>query len=381
MRAIHPVAADRQGFHNWPRLPAALGLCLLAASTLAAQEPSWKTGAALRKELQAPLSLTWEERAAREGLTNLATNTGVAIWLDRRIDPARKLDLKARDETLQLVLARVAEQLGAGVSLVGPVVYIGPKDTSTKVATLATIRRQQVQPLPTEAKARLLRSQAWRWDELAEPRSLLAELAEQGGVRVENAEAIPHDLFPAASWPAMPWIERTTLLAAGFGLSFEFADSGRTIRLVPLPAELAFERTYTPRGDAADAAAQLRRLAPAATIAVAGSRLRIAASAEDHDRIERLLKGERVPTTVVTPGEKRYSLTVENQPAGAVVKTVATQLGKEFKFNPAAGERLRSKVSLSVKDVPLEELLDKTLRPLGLAYKLTDATLEVVPAE
>ena len=77
----------------------------------------------------------------------------------------------------------------------------------------------------------------------------------------------------------------------------------------------------------------------------------------------------------------RYSLTVENQPAGAVLKTVATQLGKEFKFNPAAGERLRSKVSLSVKDVPLEELLDKTLRPLGLAYKLTDATLEVVPAD
>ena len=103
---------------------------------------------------------------------------------------------------------------------------------------------------------------------------------------------------------------------------------------------MTFEKTYAPRGDAADAAAQLRRLAPQAKIAVEGQWLRIAASAEDHDKIDRLLKGERVRTTQVTPGEKRYTLTVEKQPAGAVVKTVASQLGRELKYDAAIGERL-----------------------------------------
>jgi hypothetical protein len=173
-----------------------------------------------------------------------------------------------------------------------------------------------------------------------------------------------------------------TLLLAGFGLTFELAGDGRTMRLAPLPERLTFERTYTPRGDAADAAGQLRRIAPEASIAVVGQGLRIEASAEDHDKIDRLLKGERVRTTQVTPGEKRYTLTdVVDQPAGAVVKTVANQLGKELKYDAAVGEKLQTRISLSVKDVTLKELLDKTLGPLGLTYRLEDKTLTIVREE
>lgn len=372
------MTGDRHRLCNWPTRLAAAWFCAAFASTLSAQEIAWKTGPALRKELQSPLSLVWEERAAREGLANLANNTGVAILLDRRLDPDRKLDLAVKDEPLQLVLLRVAEQVHGGVALVGSVVYLGPKETSTKLATVAAIRRQEVQPFANATKARLVRSQAWQWDELAEPRTLLLQLAEQGGVRVANADAIPHDLWPAASWPAMPWTERMTLLLAGFDMTFEYADDGATIRLVPLPEELTIERTYTHRGDAQDAAAQLRRLTPAAKIAVSGQRLHVVASAEDHDKIDRLLKGERVPTTQVTPGEKRYTVTAENQPAGAVLKTVARQLGKELKYDPSITQKLRSNVSLSVKDAPLAELLGKTLGPLGLTYKLTDEALEII---
>ena len=64
------------------------------------------------------------------------------------------------DETLQLVLLRVAEQLDGGVTLVGSVVYIGPKETSTKLATVATLRRQEVQAFAGETKARLLRERS-----------------------------------------------------------------------------------------------------------------------------------------------------------------------------------------------------------------------------
>ena len=333
----------------------------------------------MRQELEKPLGITWEDREARAGLSNLSRSTGVAILLDRRIDSERKLQLTARDESLQVVLLRVAEQLECGVTLVGSVVYLGPKETSAKLATLAALRRQEAGGLSSEVKARLLRSAAWRWDELAEPRRLLSDLADLGGVDVANAEQIPHDLWPAAEWPAMPWTERMTLLLAGFGLTFEFADEGRTIRLVLLPERLTFPKTYTPRGDAADAAAQLRRIAPEANIAVTGQRLRVEASAEDHDKIDRLLKGERVRTTQVTPGEKRYTLTdIVDQSAGAVVKTVAAQLGKELKYDAAVGERLQTRISLSVKDVTLKELLDKTLGPLGLTYRLEEKSLEIV---
>lgn len=385
MPAINNVTSNRQVLRNWPtRLSSAWFCAILAvhiASGISAQEIAWKTGPAVRKELETPLSLTWSEREAREGLASLAKSTGVAIWLDRQIDPDRKLTLKAADEPLNLVLLRVAEQLGSGVTLVGSVVYLGPPETTAVVATLATLRRQELQKLPTDTKSRLVRSEVWRWDELAEPRDLLVALAERGGVKVENPELVPHDLWPASHLPAMPWTERMTLLLAGFGLTYEFADGGRAIRLVPLPKEATIQKTYTPRGDAADAAAQLRRLVPQAKIVREGSQLAVEATAEDHDKIDRLLKGERVKTAVATPGERRYSLTVENQPAGAVVKTVATQLEKELKFAPDIREILATKVTFTVKDVPIKELLEKALKPLGLAFKLDEKSLEIFAAE
>jgi hypothetical protein len=64
-----------------------------------------------------------------------------------------------------------------------------------------------------------------------------------------------------------------------------------------------------------------------------------------------------------------------------VLKTLATQLGKELKYDPALAEKLQTAVSLQVKEVALEELLDKTLGPLGLAYRLTEKNIEIVAAQ
>jgi len=374
----------RQGFCNWLTRPLALGFAAAVLSSavgnLCGQEPAWKTGSALRKQLETPLSLTWGDREVRGALAGLSNSTGVAIFLDRRIDPSRRLTISAADEPLRTVLMRTAEQVEGGVSLVGSVVYVGPKLAAGKLATLAALKRQEVGKFPPDVRIRLAKSEAWSWDELSEPRRLLTELAERGGVRVANPELMPHDLWPTASWPAMHWTERMTLLLAGFDLTYE-ADGASSIRLVPVPEELVSEKTYTPRGDADQAAADLRRHVPAAKIVVEGRTLRVSAASEDHDRIHRLLQGESVTTTKVTPGQKRYTLTVENKPAGAVVKTIASQLGKKLKVDPALAEKLETEVSLKVQEVPLDELFAKTLGPLGLTFRLTDDSLEIVPTK
>jgi hypothetical protein len=266
------------------------------------------------------------------------------------------------------------------VSLVGSVVYVGPKATAGKLATLAALKRQEAGKFSPELRIRLTKNEAWHWDELAEPRQLLAELSRRGGVRVANPELVPHDLWPAASWPALHWTERMTRLLAGFDLTYEAAGAD-AIRLVPLPEELVSEKSYTPRGDAEQVAADLRRHVPAAKIVVEGHTLRVWAATEDHDRIELLLRGESVKSTKVAAGQKRYTLTAENKPAGAVVKSIATQLGKELKYERALAATLQTEVSLKVQEVPLDELLTKTLRPLGLTYRLGEDALEIVPSQ
>jgi hypothetical protein len=359
-----------------------VGFVLLLLLALPGQEPvcgqetSWKTGPALRKQLESPLSLVWGQRELREALASLAKSTGVAIVLDRRLDPSRTLDLTVTDEPLKTVLLRVAEQVDGGVSLVGSVVYVGPKVTAGKLATLAALRRQSAGEFAANVKAAVAKSEPLGWNNLTEPRVLIGDVAKRAGITIENSEVIPHDLWPGAEWPAMPWAERMTILLAGFDLTYDPAGPD-SIRLIPIPRELEYEKSYTPRGAVERAAADLKRLAPAAKIAVEGKRLRVAASVEDHERIERLLSGESVTTTKVTPGQKRYTLTVENQPAGAVVKTIAGQLGKELTYDPAAVEKLQTKVSFTVKEVPLEELMAKTLGPLGLTYRIEGPSLVI----
>jgi hypothetical protein len=129
---IRVVTCSRQGLCdrrlcNWPTRLATGGfvlLVLLSGEPVGGQVTSWKTGPALRKQLETPLSLVWGQREVREALASLANSTGVAIFLDRRIDPGQTLDLTAADEPLKTVLLRVAERVGGGVSLVGSVVYV-----------------------------------------------------------------------------------------------------------------------------------------------------------------------------------------------------------------------------------------------------------------
>ncbi|MDX1945249.1 MAG: STN domain-containing protein [Pirellulaceae bacterium] len=365
---------------NWIALKLlTIGFVLLAAGGASGQEPvPWKTGPALKLALDGNVGITWGERPAREGLVNLSRATGVAIFIDRRLDPEEKLDLKLADLSLQVVLERVAARLQGSVAVIGSVVYLGPTTTAAKLASIAALRREESRQ-NSAISARLLKSEPWRWAEPAEPRMLLAELATRGGVSVQNPELIPHDLWPAADWPPLPWTDRLTLVLAGFGLTFELA--GDAIRLVPFPDKLVFEKLYTPRGEPAKTAADLAKQYPDAKITVAGGQLRIVAPAEDHDQIDRLLRGEKVRVSKTGPPQKRYSLTVERQAAGNVVKTVANQLGVEMKYDPSLTDKLRQSVSFVVKDVPLDELLEKTLKPLGLAYKLDDKTIEIIARE
>src|SRR5262249_26688795 len=156
--------------------------------------------------------------------------------------------------------------------------------------------------LSSDAKSRFLRTQAWQWEELAQPRQLLDELARQAHVTVANPDAIPLDLWPAVSLPPLAWVDRLTLLLAGFDLTFQIDDQATSVRLVPRPATVVLEKSYAPRGNAANLTAQLRRVLPEASIRVEQGSLVVAGSQEDHDKIERLLAGQSVRTTKPAKG-------------------------------------------------------------------------------
>lgn len=357
---------------------ALLGVLFLASAELASAEKKWKTGVEFRQRLDSPVDIHWPENPLRSSLANLANAQGVAIFLDRRLDPQQTVQLEVQAQALQTALDQLSQKVQAGNCAIGSLVYFAPQEMAAKLATLAAVRRQEAAALPAPLKAKLLKSAAWKWNDLATPRELLAELASQAGLRVENPQLVPHDLWPAASLPPLPLADRLTVLLAGFGLTYELPTGEGSLRLREVPATIVYEHEYTTRGDAAKLTADLQRMFPEAKFTRSGARIRIAGPFEDHEKIERLLRGEKVRTTQSKPGQKRYTLKVEDQPAGGVIKAMAKDLGKEMKYSPELVEKLNSKVSFSLQEVTLEDLLQATLQPLGLSYRITEEALEIV---
>jgi hypothetical protein len=305
---------------------------VLAGGLALAQEPvKWKTGAELRQQLDQRVSIAWQQRGLRDGLSRVSQSFGVSIFLDRRIDPGQLLTLTVREVPLETLIKQAAHEAQSETSAIGAVTYVGPPTTASRLATLAAARRQDAAKLVGDAKVRLLRTEAWQWEELSEPRSLVTDLARRANILVVNADAIPHDLWPAASLPALPWTDRLTLLLAGFDLTFQLDNRGASVRLIPIPQSAAIEKQTPPRST-------------------------------------KLKKG----------GEKRYSLQVSNQPAGNVVRTVAETLGTELRYEAHVVEKLKQPVTFKVENVALGELMEAALKPVGLTYRLTEKELAIV---
>ncbi len=365
------------------------GLVLSAAlsSSAAAQDIAWRTGRALEQQLGQPMSVRWQQMPLREALNSLAASQQVAIVLDRRVDPGQPLDLELRDVPVASALARIAADRGLGVAQLDAVMYVGPPSAARRIRTLAALAREQVEALPRAARERLLARQSWQWEDFATPRVLLEHLADSQELTVENLDAVPHDLWPRASLPPLTLVDRLTLVLIGFDLTFEVADQGRAIRIVPARADMTLTRSYPAGRDPQATASRVASLVPDAAVRVQGEQIEVRGRAEDHARVAALLSGQpqrRARHTVPRERVKVFTLNVENKPLGPLVRQLAAQLQLELQMDDSAlaasGVELQRLVSLQVNSATLEELLNALLLPHQLGYRLSGQQLEVFPA-
>jgi hypothetical protein len=336
-----------------------------------AAPPRWKTGAELDRALNARVrDIVWSAGTpVRQAVTALARTQGVAIMLDRRLDPGSDIELSVRDVPVREVIEQLAAQCGAAPAYLDGVVYVGPRSGTSPLAMVAKERRAEAQRLPRPMSQRLTAERAWRWDDLAEPRDLIDELAREAGITLEGTAQLPHDLWPAMDLPALAWTDRMTLVLSGFGLTFALADGGQSARLVPIPERTLVSRMYpaTLPPSRVDA---IKAQFPQATIEAGANRIELLGTPEEHERLQQLLRRQttdRPPSRAA--GKTVLTLKVASQPVEAILATLERQLGVTFQFDAGLEERLRTRVSLDVYEVALPELLDAALVPAGLSHR------------
>ena len=375
----------------------------------AAEVPiAWHTGSGLTKQLAQPVGVYWSDNPLRQAVDGLSHAHRVAVLIDRRVDPGQTLDLAVTDVPLEQVLEEIARSRSLGVCSVGPVTYLGPPPVTSRLPTLAELRREEARGLPSGKGRKFLLSKRIGWDDFATPRDLLRELAADNGIELLGSDRVPHDLWAAADLPPLPLADRLTLIAGQFDLTFQIAADGQTVTLVPVPDDVAIVRSYPGGRQPEQLAAKWAALLPNCRIKVVNGKIYVRGLLEDHARITASGPTPRHPATgpghpvtgpghpVTGPGhpatgpghpaqgETRFTVRDGQGSLGEVLQQLAARLQMQLEIDRAGLERagisLQEQVSFSVKDATLDELFEAVLAPAGCTFRREGNTIRVGPA-
>jgi hypothetical protein len=354
---------------------------------------AWVTGSALEARLAEPVGADWSGWTLRDALTGLARAKHVAVYLDRRVDPDQKLQMSLKDVPLEDVFRQVAESRQLGFSRFGPVIYLGPPRFTDRLRTLAALRLEDVRKLPADVGQKFVRAQRLGWNALAEPRGLLVNLAKENGVEIAGLEQVPHDLWAAADLPPLSLVDRLTLLAGQFDLTFQIDPEGKLVALKPMPEKVSIVRSYPGGRQAEQLAERWATLAPEARIERSGNRIVVEGLVEDHERIAGAGRPVTRPTgrlptkPAVSDGldTKRFTVREASGPLNGVLDELARRLNLDLKIDrqalDEAGISLQQNVTFSAEDATLDQLLDKVLKPVRCTFRREGTVVEIGPAK
>lgn len=395
--------------HPLVLLLTALLLCVVTCRdcppVLAADPPALETERRFREVLELRVSVSNQRDTLRSVLQGLAATRSVSIVLDPRIDPTQKIPVSLNLKSLIDAVTAIGLQSGANTSVVGNTIVVGPDASLRKLRTLAVLRREELLKLtglPRNRRVQLATStQTVHWEDLDEPLAIVQKLSQQTGVIIRNPDAIPHDLWAGNTLPAATFCEALTILLAPFDLTFQWEPDAAAVQLVPVPAQVAIEKTYQPRTKALLAIRDRKQRAAAAVkdwqqrfpqlqklTATATGEVRVQGTIEDHELLKEFLiptqpAGEEKPVKPVTPIARReFTLKLENVPVSALMQNLE-QSGIEFVYNPAQLQQadidLNTTVNINATKLPADDFFKTVFNPLKLNFKIDNVTVTLTP--
>ncbi len=296
-------------------------------------------------------TIHWENVPLREAVARLADGFETSVFVDRRLDPRRRLRLHLEDATLQRIVEQVAVDNTLGVSQWGSLVYLGPATTTedlklVPLTAVAAQRGEEIAQLPDAARRMFFEEKAMAWPRLTVPRDLIVGAIRQRGWHVRGETSISHDLWPAGTLPALPFHVQLTVLLIGFDQTFRVLPNDRTIEIVP------FDVGQQPRVPAG-----LSERFPG--------------------------KGRQAAANTPLPTRQVYTLSVQEQPVGDVLRMLANRLEWQLEIDQAAiraaGLSLDRRVSFAVENADEDALFEALLEPAGLTVQRAGDRRRIIP--
>jgi hypothetical protein len=282
---------------------------------------------------------SWKGLPLRDWSSRAAELAGVPVILDRRLDPETPVTFAGNGQPLRDAMAAVAAAADAEVAELRSSIRIVPRGRRELCERAEDARDRELARLPAEPRAALRARGPWAWPVAARPRDLVAAVAAEAGVApLDGLADLPHDHFPAAKLPAMSRAEKIDLVLAHFDRRVEWQAVGGAARgaIVPLDTNLPPPHRAPARKPA--------------------------------DRKPRQPQADVFSLRAAAPLEE-------------ILAALAGQFRLELEFDRnslrARGISPREIVRADVRDASREQLLDRVLGPVGLAWRIEGQRLHV----
>lgn len=301
------------------------------------------------RALAMPVTADWTGLPLRQAAGRLAETGGVAVVVDRRLDPDTSIALHASAEPLDDVLARVADAARADVAPYAGHVRLVARGGAAPLAAAEQLRAKELQRLESRLGAVVRTKAEWSWPDGAVPRDLIASAAAEAGIAIDGLEQLPHDHFAAARLPPHTLADRLDLVLAHFD---------RRVAWQPRPHQPgggpSFSLVALPHGEAA----------------------------ASHGPPQRAPRPAQQPRPARDTAST-YTLKVA-APLDELLATLARRFGLTLALDRVAltraGVAPAEIVRLELEDASREELLDAICTPRGLAWRIESDTLSVSAA-
>lgn len=333
----------------------------------------WLAGKALQRNANLPFSVSWTETPIRDQLNSIANQQRRSIFLDRRIDPTRRLTLSIRDVTTEQAVWQTAASADLSVARVGDLLYVGPTETTSRMTAAIADLKKQASKLSRSAAAKWKRKSEIQWSEATSTDEIIRWFEETHSIKFDSE--ITHDVWPAGDWSSLSLLEQVSLFLAGFDLSFKIQPDGSTLQLVPFPdfktsqSKVRLGRRTKFDNDLAEAKFTDLK------IKKSGKTVLLSGPVESIALFEAWIVGQQK-----VAGEDSIVRTFDlktTAPRGDILATLAYQTGRELKLQPGVAEILQKRITINAQKATPEDLVKQCLDGTNLTYDLSDKVLSI----
>ncbi|MGL6195882.1 MAG: hypothetical protein ACRC2T_13785 [Thermoguttaceae bacterium] len=331
-----------------------------------------------------PISSQWQNNVnvnfsggeLRKTLTQFANSQKLGFFLDRRIDPGTEVTFSASGITVEKVFQDIAKSLNCSFVNLGQSAYFVPKGEELRffrvqliVACQFPAYYQQAETISgggnSRKTANIFKSIPLKTNKLDTPQEVLQKVAKNAGIRIENIEAVPHDLLDELDLPSLSCCEVFTLLLFGFDLTYTFSADSNSIRIEPIPGNL--DEVTAKLSQKVDFPSGLTGPKNVEEANKSRNQDNFATKTSSGSGSDKQGKSSSTPLS-----KRRFTIEVKDQAANDLLNSFSNTLDFTLEIDSGINQAtLNKRISFELKNATFDQLMKAVLDPINCKYKLS----------